>query len=101
MKRQGGVIGRRQHPELAESLSWLVRRGELVAVLPGVYCQPEVIATFETRVRAARLWDPDAVLVGAAAAKASFWPELRVGAVGLAVTGCRRARLEVSPWRGG
>lgn len=92
MTRQGGVISRRQDPELAESLSWLVRRGELASVLPGVYSRPETVGLFETRVRAARLWDPDAVLVGAAAAKVSFWPEMRVTAVALAAPSQRRMR---------
>ena len=81
----GGVIGRRQHPELAEAMSWLVRRGELRSVLPGVYAARATATDVDVRIRAAMLWEPDAVLTGSAAAYASFWPQLRVPAVGLAV----------------
>ena len=34
-----------------------------------------------TRVRALMRWDPDAVLVGAAAAWVSFWPEIRISCI--------------------
>lgn len=92
MKRQGGVIARRQHPELIEGLAWLVRKDELVPVMPGVYTSLDQVGSFEIRIRAARLWDPDAVLVGASAAKVTFWPELRSPTVDLAVTSQRRLR---------
>lgn len=92
LKRQGGVIARRHHPELIEGLAWLVRKGELVPMMPGVYASPNQTEVFETRVRAARLWDPDAVLVGASAAKVTFWSELRSPTVDLAVPTQRQLR---------
>ena len=70
----GGVLIRRQHPELAAALDWLLRTGQLVPVLPGVYAPPEVAAHPRTRLVAVCTAQPDAVLVGAAAARVSFWP---------------------------
>jgi hypothetical protein len=39
----------------------------------------------QTRVRALRCFDPDAILLGAIAAQLSFWPELRVETIECAV----------------
>ena len=39
------------------------------------------VDTFDTRIRALLSWDPNAVLVGAAAARVSFWPTIRVPTV--------------------
>lgn len=79
-----GVIARRQHPELATALAWLVRCGRLQAVLPGVYAPAQLSREVTTRMRAAALWAPDSVLTGAAAASISFWPGIPVGDVELA-----------------
>ena len=81
----GGVIARRDHPRLAEALRHAVRRGHLVAVLPGVYAAASQANDFGIRLRAARLWDPNAVVFGRAAAKLTFWPSLPVSRVDLAV----------------
>lgn len=52
-------------------------RGELVAVLPGIFTTPAGLGSWEVRLRAAALWaGPDAVLVRHAAARLTFWPEL-------------------------
>lgn len=48
------------------------RRGELRAVLPGVYAPDD---SFETRLRALSRFDPDAIVTGAEAARASWWPD--------------------------
>ena len=72
----GGVIRARR-----AECSGLVRacaRGELARLLPGVYCEPGLAREVETRVRALYLLDPDAVLLGRAAARATWWPELPV-----------------------
>ena len=42
-----GVIARKDHPGLAGAIAWLVRRGELAPVLPGVFCAHEVAGTFD------------------------------------------------------
>lgn len=74
---QQGVISRRHHPGLTGTLDRMVRTGELVAVLPGVYAPTAYAGSFETRVRALSCARPDAILTGAAAAKVSYWPRIR------------------------
>lgn len=81
----GGVISRRDHPELGPALDWLVRTHELSAVLPGVYAPRSMAASTLTRIRAAAAWSPDLVLTGPAAASVSFWPSVPVSVVTAAV----------------
>jgi very-short-patch-repair endonuclease len=80
-----GVIARRDHRELDTTLRYLARRGDLIRVLPGIYAAPDRATSPQTRVRALRCFDPDAILVGAIAAQLSFWPELRVETIQCAV----------------
>lgn len=80
-----GVIARQNHPELDTTLRYLVRRGDLARVLPGIYAAADQAASLQARVRALSCLDPDAILVGAVAARLSFWPELRVNLVECAV----------------
>ena len=80
-----GVIARRDHPELDTTLRYLVRRGDLARVLPGIYSAADQAASLQTRVRALSRLDPDVVLVGAVAARVSFWPDLRVDMIECAV----------------
>jgi very-short-patch-repair endonuclease len=84
-----GVIGRRDYPELDTTLQYLVRRGDLVRVLPGIYAAREQGTLLRTRVRAVPCFDPDAILVGAVAARLSFWPELQAEVVECAVRNSR------------
>jgi very-short-patch-repair endonuclease len=76
-----GVIARRDHPKLVGTIDRLVRNGNLRPVLPGVYAEPDACDSIWTRIRALMRWDPDAVLVGAAAAWVSFWPEIRTSRI--------------------
>jgi very-short-patch-repair endonuclease len=76
-----GVIALREHPDLVGPIRWLARRGDLHVVLPGVYAPRLDVDTFDTRIRALRAWDPNAVLVAAAAARVSFWPTIKVPVV--------------------
>jgi hypothetical protein len=85
-----GVIARREHPKLASTIDWLVRNGSLRAVLPGVYAQPEICDLLPTRMQALIHWDPDAILVGAAAALVSFWPEMRISCISCSLRHQRR-----------
>jgi very-short-patch-repair endonuclease len=78
---QDGVITLRQHPELTGAIRWLVRRGDLQTVMPGVYAPPHTANSIDTRMRAVMAWDPNAVLIEAAAARVSFWPTIRVPAI--------------------
>lgn len=80
----GGVISRRQHPELSTAIDWAIRNRVLVSVLPGVYSTPALADQPLTRMRAACLRHPDGVLLTGAAARASFWPKAPVGAVRVA-----------------
>jgi very-short-patch-repair endonuclease len=88
-----GVISRRKHRELDASLRYLVGRGVLARVLPGVYAQAEAASSTRTRIQALMAFDPDAVLTEAAAASVGFWPEITVDAVTCAV----RHRREPQP----
>ena len=54
-------------------------------MLPGVYAAPEVARSWQTRVRALGLRHVDAVLLGAAAARISFWPEAPLDRIEAAV----------------
>jgi very-short-patch-repair endonuclease len=76
-----GVIARRQYPELDTTMRYLVRRGDLARVLPGIYAPRDRATSLESRVKALRCLDSDAILVGAVAARLSFWLELRVDVV--------------------
>ena len=84
------MIARRDHLELARTMSSAVDRGELVPILPGIYASARASGDPLVRMKAAMLWDPDAVLTGSAAAAVSFWPELRVPVIGVALR--RRSR---------
>jgi hypothetical protein len=72
-----GVVARKHHPELTGTIDRLVRSGELVAVLPGVYSTVLRAPDRRTRVLALASRHPDAVLVEHTAAQLSFWPEAR------------------------
>lgn len=78
MLAKDGVIALRDHPHLIGSIRWLVRRGDLQTVLPGVYAPRDAAGTFDTRVRAVMAWDSDAVLTAETAARVSFWRNIRV-----------------------
>lgn len=54
-----------------------VTAGVLVSPLPGVYLAATVAGDPTLRLAAVAAWNPDAVVLGAAAARATFWPELR------------------------
>jgi very-short-patch-repair endonuclease len=92
MLAQDGVITLRQHPELAGSIRWLARRGDLQTVLPGVYAPPHTATAIDTRIRALMAWDPNTVLVEAAAARVSFWPTIRVPMITCALKHHRQAQ---------
>ena len=74
LRANGGLVVRRDHPELGGSFDWLIREGRLATVLPGVYATTELARTWQTRARTLALHHRDAVLIGAAAARVSFWP---------------------------
>lgn len=80
-----GAIRRRDHPDLDGSIAWLARQGRLRRVLPGVYVDPAHPDPLKTRIAAVGRWNGDAVLTGAVAAKLTFWPDVRVDEIELAL----------------
>ncbi|RYZ30404.1 MAG: DUF559 domain-containing protein, partial [Propionibacteriaceae bacterium] len=87
-----GVFVRCDHLELSSTAARLVRTGELVAVLPGVYAAAALARDRRTRVLAVARREPDAVLVDRTAAQLNFWPELTGDEVACAVNAPRPAR---------
>ena len=67
-------------------MAWLVRQGKLVPVLPGIYASPELSRNVEVLMRAVRLRHTDAVVLGAAAARASFWPDAPMRTIDVAAS---------------
>ncbi len=86
------MIARREHPELVEACNWLVRKGDLVAVLPGVYAWSGTAGDPRVRIRAAMVWVPDGVLTGPAAAMVSFWPKVPMREITVATRRERRGQ---------
>lgn len=72
------LVAVREHPQLARTLRRLAAQQEIQTVLPGIFALPDAREFLDVRVRALRMSDPDAVLVGRAAATMSYWPELPV-----------------------
>ena len=79
------MVLRRDHPGLSGSFDRMLRRDELVAVLPGAYVRPGLEQRWDVRVAALARRHPDAVLVCGSAAHATYWPGLPVRLVECAV----------------
>jgi very-short-patch-repair endonuclease len=79
------VLRRQDRPELIGAIDWLIRRGKLSAVLPGIYSMTEWRQEAPIRMRAALLRHPDGVLIRAAAARISYWPDAPLSRIELAV----------------
>lgn len=77
------VLRRRDHRELRRQIDHCLETGELIAALPGVYTAPA--PDLETLALAAARYQPDCVVVGAAAARLLWWPECHVDQVDVAV----------------
>jgi very-short-patch-repair endonuclease len=84
LSANGGLVPRRDHPDLTGAIDWSLRNRWLAIVLPGIYAIPEMARLSQTRMRAACLRYPDAVLLTGAAARASFWPQAPLGTVQVA-----------------
>ncbi len=83
--RARGLVLRREHPELASAIDYGVRRGELAPVLPGVYAAAGQERSVQTRMSAVCRRHPQAVLLTEAPARVSFWPEVQLRAIQVAV----------------
>lgn len=85
LRAQGGVLCRRDRPELSGAIDWLIRRGKLSAVLPGIYSMTEWRHEALIRMRASLLRHLDGVLIGTAAARVSYWPDAPLDRIEVAV----------------
>ncbi len=83
--RRDRVICRRQHPELATAMDWLVRAGHLRPVLRGVFAAAADADSAGCRILAVNAALPAAVLTGRAAARLGYLPELPVAVVAASV----------------
>lgn len=81
----GPVLIGRDLPVSRSTLLRAARVGELIQVLPGTFLAPGVAGDLRWRMVAACRWRPDAVVCGAAVAQVSFWPELTVDVIDVAV----------------
>jgi hypothetical protein len=79
-------------------MEWLVHRGELMSLLPGIYATPVAASDQLARMRATTLWEPNAVLTHEAAAWLTFWPTVRVPLIRVAAPSrtARRAGWQAS-----
>ncbi len=68
------VFARKDHLNHLGHINHLRRTGQVRTLLPGVYCWTAVEDSFELRAEAVTLWDPNAVFLGATAARLSWWP---------------------------
>ena len=75
IREAGGLVRRSRSNR--NQFDHAVQRGGLARVLPGVACLPEIAGDLLTRARAVNLYEPDAVVCGAAAAALTWWPELQ------------------------
>lgn len=91
MNREG-VLVRSDHLELRGATERLLRTGELVSVLPGIYTARHRVLDRDLRVLAAARRDPDAVFVDRTAAQLTFWTKLAGDRVACAAPTLREPR---------
>lgn len=73
-------------------LARAIREGDVIPVLPGVWLRSDVSGDPAWRATALMRWNPNAIVVGAMAARLTFWPELGIDAIDVAApTNLRRA----------
>jgi very-short-patch-repair endonuclease len=91
-----GVIDRRTNRDLSGPLDRALRNGQLMGMLPGIYCLPSSADNVDIRILAALTWSgAGAVLTGWAAARWTFWPGVTVPVVSVALT---TTGLRGRPW---
>ncbi|GAB3920356.1 hypothetical protein GCM10011575_44390 [Microlunatus endophyticus] len=88
----GGVVRRSEHPELGPVLDRLLRTKELTTVLLGIYAPAGFCADLAARMAAVAAWNADAVVVGRAAAAATYWPDIRFDRVDIVLRVARKLR---------
>lgn len=89
--REHGFIVVGAHPELRHQVQYLQRRRLLVRLCPGHLVRAGTEDDPDLRIRVASSWHPDGVLMGAAAARATFAPDIDVPVVVMASKRKRRS----------
>lgn len=89
-----GLIRRPRERNAEKRVSAARQAGTHVGLLPGVTCLATSRCDFATRVHAVRLWQPNAVIAGLAAAKLTFWPSAPASTIDLIYESKAR------PWAG-
>lgn len=102
LQERGPLLIARELAVPRSTLLRATRSGELVQVLPGTFLAAGVSDDLRWRMVAVCRWRPDAVICGAAVARLSFWPELPVEVIEVAVrtpatwNGFRFSRREIA-----
>ena len=89
--REHGYIAIADHPGLRHQLQYLQRRRLLRPLCPGHLVRAGTEDDPDLRIRVVSAWHPDGVLLGAAAARASFAPDIAVPVIVMATTRKRRS----------
>lgn len=87
----GGVLLRRELPDLSDALSRAARRGILTSILPGTFVDARLAENRDVRIAAAVRRYPAAVICHTTAAQLTFWPQLSSPTVHLASVQVRAA----------
>lgn len=89
--REQGYIAIADHPDLRHQLQYLQRRRLLVPLCPGHLVRAGTEDDPDLRIRVVSAWHPDGVLLGAAAARATFAPDIDVPVIVMATSRKRRS----------
>ncbi|WP_022910723.1 DUF559 domain-containing protein [Aestuariimicrobium kwangyangense] len=95
LRQEGGVIRISDHPRLSHSIRRHEDAGELVVPLRGIAVVSAQQSDWRVRLRAVRLWRPDAALAGRVAARLTYWESAEVTHIDVALT---RLRGQVPSW---
>lgn len=83
LNASNGILNTAAHRPLRRKISRAIADNKLVRLFPGVVVPTELAHDDHVRAIAALHWQPDATLMGAAAARATFLPNIKVGDVEL------------------
>lgn len=79
--RHHGLIRITDHPRRGRTIRRMAAAGTLTRLLPGIYAVKAVAHRLEVRTRAVNMWDPDAVVIGRAAAAVAFGTTGRIDTI--------------------
>ncbi len=84
LRAGGGVIAAADYRPLRNKFTRAIAAGTLVRLCPGVLVAADLVDDPVIRARAVHTWRPGHILMGPAAARASFWPDCPDGMIDLA-----------------